>query len=242
MQKFVSYLLLFSGILAMPAIAGPNDWQDSNRVILFDLPQKTAFKVEWGNLRKTPSSKKLADRCGTIVIKGGQMTWGRRFYRVNNFIFEADKDTILVNGVKSLIDAKQNSINWDTVESNDYKYTCINGVVNPNIDWVEKDGLKFFKYGKPGSKAEKLYITGFTQSTIRVKNPDDPDGTPLTKIFTTDNCGVLTIRNSPKSPISKLGQFKIYPVIGGTIRRYDAATITAKLLDVDKLTCNRYTK
>lgn len=234
-------LLLIFG-LQNPAFS--NDFKDPNRVILFDLPLKTPVRITYGNLKKVRKSKLIVDKCGTVVLKASKLRLGGRFSQSNTYIIDGDdKTSMTVTATKADLNAQQNSIDWNTVESTNLKYSCLNGVINPNITpyWVQRGGLRFFKYGPRDSQGEKLYITGLPYSTIRLSTPEDPRGEVQTRTATSDKCGVLVIRNNKNYPNNSLGTFTVTSLLGGFSKSYNYSEIQ-EILDPDKLNCNRYTK
>ena len=243
-MRIISRIIQVVGIIALiqfPAIAY-TDFREEGKVILFGFPAKAKLKLTYGELKYFTSIKFTPDKCGTITLKSSRLNRGGLFQNAEDFILEGDDKTRkIVNVKKSELAAQQGSIDWDTIESNQYKYTCLNGVINPNIQWIEKDGVKFFRFGKPGSLTEKLHISGITYSTLKLKTLQELNAKPVTRNVSSDKCGAVTIRDNQEYPNKLLGNFTLsektsyYPQIWF----YDFATIQ-EIASRDLIECNRY--
>lgn len=243
-MKIISRIIGIIGIalIQLPALAY-TDFKEEKKVILFGFLPKAKYTIEYGDLKLSRSVKLAVDKCGTVTLKASKLDrrWGI-FKDAEDYIIQGDnKTSIIVNIKKSVLDAQQASIDWDTVESTQFKYSCLNGVINPKIVWIEKDGIKFFKYAKPGSPVEKLYISGIRYSTVKLKTPQEEDAKKVTRKVSSDKCGAITIRDNPDYPNALLGQFRIYEVGNsyGTNWNYDFATIP-EAASRDLIECNRY--
>jgi hypothetical protein len=244
MLKSIIPILL---ILAQtPSALAYSDFKETDRVVLFGFPKKAKFTITYGDLKFFRSTKLVVDKCGTVILKGSKFSRFSRFgyFRdAEDYIIEGDnKTSINVNMKKSVLLAQQAAINWDSVESTRLRYTCLDGVINPNLApiWIDKNGIKFFLSGKPDSQSEKLYISGIPYSTVKLKTLQELDAKPVTRKVSSDNCGAISIRDNWKYPNNLLGQFTITERGGAyQVWSYDSATIP-EATSRDPIKCDRY--
>ena len=237
LKMLIPFILIIAQI---PAALAYTDFKEEGKVILFGFPPKTKLKVTYGDLKYFTSIKFAVDKCSTIILKSNRLGYHGLFHNAEDFLLEGDdKTSKIVNIKKSVLAAQQASINWNTIESNQYKYTCLGGLINPKIPWIEKDGLKFFRFGGPGTLSEKLYITGISYSTVKLKTLQERDAKPVTRNVSSDKCGAVTIRDNQQYPNGLLGQFRVSARDGSSSRAYDFATIP-EVTGRDPIKCDRY--
>jgi len=239
LRSIIPFILI---IAQTPTALAYIDFKEEGKVILFGFPPKAKLKVIYGDLKYFTSLKLAVDKCSTITLKSNKLGPRGLFHDAEDFLIEGDdKTSKIVNIKKSVLAAQQASIDWNTIESNQYKYTCLGGVINPKIPWIEKDGLKFFRFGGPGTLSEKLYITGISYSTVKLKTAQERGAKPVTRNVASDKCGAVTIRDNQEYPNSLLGQFKVseksnsYPQTWS----YNFATIP-EAASRDLIKCHRY--
>lgn len=239
LKALIPFILIIAQI---PAALAYTDFKEEGKVMLFGFPPKAKLKIIYGDLKYFTSIKFAVDKCSTITLKSNRLGPRGLFRDAEDFIIEGDdKTSKIVNIKKSDLAAQQASINWDTIESNQYKYTCLGGVINSKIPWIERDGLKFFKYGGPRTLGEKLYITGISYSTVKLKTPQERNAKPVTRNVSSDKCGAVTIRDNQQYPNNLLGRFKVDEKTGSypQSRNYDMALIP-EITGRDSIKCDRY--
>jgi hypothetical protein len=233
-------------LIQFPALAY-TDFKEEGKVVLFGFPAKTKFTLTYGDLKFFRSTKLVVDKCGTVILKGNKFSKNSRFgyfKDAEDYIIQGDdKTSIMVNVKKSALLAQQASIDWDSVESFQYRYSCLDGKINPKMSayWIDKNGIKFFLSGKPDSQSEKLYITGIPYSTIKLKTLQELDAKQVTRKVSSDKCGAITIRDNQEYPNALLGKFRLFETSNpyGTNWTYDFATIP-EVASRDLIECNRY--
>lgn len=241
-MKIIFRIIQVVGTIALiqfPAIAY-TDFKEDKKVILFGFPAKAKLKLTYGDLKYFTSIKFTPDKCGTITLKSSRLNRGGLFQNAEDFVLVGDDKTQkTVNVKKSELAAQQSSINWDTIESNQYKYSCLNGVSNPKIQWIEKDGIKFFRYGNVRSPGEKLYISGISYSTVKLKTLQESYVKQVTRSVSSDKCGAVSIRDNKEYPNNLLGNFTLSEKTGPGTWSYNFAAIP-QLASRDLIECNRY--
>ena len=239
LKILIPFILITAQI---PAALAYTDFKEEGKVVLFGFPPKAKLKIIYGDLKYFTAIKFTPDKCSTIILKHNRLGPRGLFHDAEDFIFEGDDKTSKVATIKKAdIAAQQASINWNTVESNQYKYTCLGGVINPKIPWVERDGFKFFKYAGPGTIGEKLYITGISYSTVKLKTPQERNAKQISRNVSSDKCGAVTIRDNKEFPNNLLGKFKVDEKTGTypQSKNYDMALIP-EVAGRDPIKCDRY--
>ena len=238
LRSIIPFILI---IVQTPTALAYIDFKEEGKVILFGFPPKAKLKVIYGDLKYFTSLKLAVDKCSTITLKSNKLGSRGLFHDAEDFLIEGDdKTSKIVNIKKSVLAAQQASIDWNTIESNQYKYTCLGGVINPKIPWIEKDGLKFFRFGAPRTLSEKLYITGLSYSTVKLKTAQESGAKPVTRNVASDKCGAVTIRDNQEYPNSLLGNFRVSEKINfPQTWDYNFATIP-EVTGRDPIKCDRY--
>lgn len=223
------------------------DFKTDTKVVIRDLAPSTKFQIGYELL--TAQTRFSVDRCGTIVIKSKYLKYGNRFGKAEQFDIEGDdKTTRSVTVPRSAMLANQNSVDWNSVESTKLNYKCVNSIIGTNLDshWIEYGGLKFHRRGLPNSPGEKLYITGFTNSTVRLRSPQDKNTGNIKRIISSDKCGQLVIKENTQFPHSGLGNFGLFQNLGSTgylgLRTISYDGLPTNLTESTRCSAGKYVK